>query len=84
MTARYLLCSGAVRSRNDGQLHEVGAKQLAMLYGVSMSECAVLPEPNSRDSAMRRIQLQVRAWAGELIVLRPRYDGRYKLPEAKP
>lgn len=82
MSARYLLCPGAVRSRTDGQLHEVGARQLAMLYGVSMSECTVLPEPNSRN-ALLRIYLQDRLASGELIALRPRYDGRYKLPESK-
>jgi hypothetical protein len=84
MAARYLLCPGAVRSRTDGQLHDVGASQLAMLYGARMAECVVLPDLDSCDSVIRRIQLKGRVWSGELIALHPRYDGRYKLPEAKP
>lgn len=43
MRARYLLCPGLVRSRNDGDLHNITARQLAHLYRVSTDECLVLP-----------------------------------------
>jgi hypothetical protein len=66
---RYLLRPGPVRSRTDGQLHHVGARELARLYGVPMSECLV-----SRGDT-RGLEF------GRLIVLAPRYDGDYRLPE---
>jgi len=68
---KYLLCPGTVRSRTDGQIHQVGAKQLVLLYGVSRQECRIRPDPVPRD------------WVEpvELIRLEPRYNGDYTLPE---
>ena len=82
MAARYLLCPGWVTSRTDGDRHYVGASQLAMLYGVSMAECMVLPDPSSFENAMRRSLLLDRMVHGELIPLSPRKDGDYKLPKS--
>lgn len=79
MSARYLLCPGEVRSRTDGTWHHVGAAQLAALYGVSMAGCLVLPFADRR----RRDELLDRADSGEFIALKPRYDGDYRLPEAR-
>ena len=80
MTARYLLCPGPVISRTDGDWHHVGASQLAMLYGVPMAECQVLPHSSPMNHGSRMALLD-RAARGELIALRPRADGDYRLPE---
>ncbi len=76
MTARYLLCPGPVRSRTDGDWHHVTASRLAMLYGVPMGECIVLPLDWYNGQCLR-----ARVASGELIELRPRFDGNYTLPE---
>ncbi len=81
MTARYLLCPGTIRSRTDGQEHHVGASQLAMLYGVSRSECLIAHEPSSHFDRFAFELLMARVDSGELIALHPRADGDYKLPE---
>lgn len=81
MTARYLLCPAEVRSRADGQWHHVSAGELAALYGVPMAACVVLPEPGSERFQCERLRLIERTEAGgDLIALKPRYDGDYRLP----
>lgn len=64
---KYLLCPGWVTSQTDGQRHFVGERQLAALYSVPMSQCAV------------RGRFGWRLIAGA-IELHPRYDGNYTLP----
>lgn len=46
---RFCLHPGSVVSVNDGERHHVGALQLAMLYGVKMSECVVV-DPSRHDA----------------------------------
>jgi len=78
MTARYLLCPGTVRSCADGDWHHVSASQLAMLYGVPLGECLVLPASSGTPlSVLTRSELLSRA---DLIRLTPRHDGNYTLP----
>lgn len=83
MTARYLLCPGLVRSRVDGQVHHIGADQLARLYGVSMAECLVMPLQRPEHHYIRTALLNL-VRQGELIALHPRYDGAYTLPQPAP
>lgn len=83
MTARYLLCPGLVRSRVDGQVHHIGANQLAALYGVPMAECLVMP-PQRLEHHYTRMALLDRVRLGELIALHPRFDGDYLLPQPAP
>lgn len=81
MTARYLLCPDTVRSRTDGQWHHVSASQLAMLYRVPMDACVVLSGDWSGPGVERRREdLLDRVRRGELIELRPRFDGNYTPP----
>ncbi len=88
MSARYLLCPGPVQSRADGDLHHITARQLAFLYGVPMAECVTLPEPVPSGGAYHpsnsfRRDLLASVERGELIALRPRYDGDYRAVIAK-
>ena len=84
MTARYLLCPGPVRSRQDGQWHNVGPGQLAALYGVRLSDCRILPVWNDYrpSSEITRRDLMAQVERGELIELGPRSGGDYSLPGA--
>ena len=70
--ARYLLCTGRVMSKTDGQYHYVGAHDLARLYGVRMDQCEVRPE-----RMIARFGWRPTAGVTEL---HPRYDGNYSLP----
>lgn len=79
MTARYLLCPGLVRSRNDGDRHHVSAMELAWLYGVRMADCLVLP-PQRPENHRARMDLLDRVRLGELVALQPHDDGQYRLP----
>lgn len=79
-TARYLLCPGLVVSATDGQIHHVSASELRALYGVQPQECLVMPaERGGPLCGLRRWSLEA-VERGELIALRPRDDGDYRLP----
>lgn len=82
MAAVYLLCPGWVTSQADGQDHYLAAADLARLYGVPMSECVVLPGALAFHSRYTRGQLLARVDAGDLVALRPRHDGDYRLPQS--
>ena len=86
LTARYLLCPGPVRSRADGDLHYVGAAQLAALYRVHLADCVTLPaaEPGALGGGRAHRDLLAHADSGDLIALWPRHDGDYRLPEPRP
>lgn len=64
---RYVLHPGLVRSAYDSDIHFIGMRKLAELYGVKMEDCVLhkpkhhLPRPGD-------------------IHLRPRLDGNYTLP----
>lgn len=79
MAIKYAIRPGYIRSRHDGQRHHIGPGRLAQLYGVSFSECIVIPEDDP-------------CWGGRfrgydlagLVHLYPRYDGDYRLARATP
>lgn len=72
--ARYILCPGWVKSENDGQLHYIGAAQLASLYQVPLRSCVVYPSDLAR-------QVTWRVQHGD-VYLHPRANGDYTLPMA--
>lgn len=67
---KYLICPGWVVSENDGQRHFINSNQLIRLYGVKPEECSIAAS-KSREIGFSK----------DLIRLRPRYDGNYKLTE---
>ena len=69
MKYKYLVISGTVISRTDGDTHIITSKQLMELYKVKPSEC--LCNPDLRW--VRREQLD------DLIYLYPKSDGNYDL-----
>lgn len=83
-TARYLLCPGMVRSRADGDEHFVGARQLMRLYGLRPEQCLVMPEARPGQPCGLRRWLDGALERGDLIALRPRADGDYRLPPVPP
>jgi hypothetical protein len=82
MSHRYLLRPGRVTSATDGGQNYVGASELAALYGVRRDECLVLADGSGFEYSRFRQQVLARVERGELIELRPRYDGNYALPTA--
>jgi len=70
MKKKYLILPDWVRSMHDGQEHFISADELVRLYGVNKAECQVC-----------RSTLHSRISPPGLIVLRPRYDGDYSIPE---
>lgn len=71
MVKKYAVHPGKVRSRTDGDVHDVGFLQLARLYGVDPNECVEANEQNSEF---------IRKQEPPLIHLFTHYDGNYKLP----
>lgn len=71
---RYVLRPGRVVSRTDGQVHFVGHHQLAMLYGVRLSECLVVNPGEAETPGVHDLPGLIHLW--------PRYDGQYRHPQA--
>jgi hypothetical protein len=72
---RYAVYPGPVRSRNDGQIHHIGARQLMQLFGVNPRECFVVPlEPVIEHRLRHRQAVELK-----LVPLAPRSDGDYTL-----
>lgn len=67
MSYKYLLLPGIVRSRNDGDYHHIGRRNLIDLYGVKPRDC-LLYAPGRIDKKLY----------AKLIKLYPREDGRYE------
>lgn len=63
---RYLVRPGVVWSKTDGERHYIDAHRLMDLYRVNPAEC-VIERPGVRGEG--------------LILLAPRSDGNYTLPE---
>jgi hypothetical protein len=66
---KYLVCPGRIRSRADGDLHFISARQLIHLYGVNPAECMI-----RRPGIVPQKELEGK------VILAPRYDGDYSLP----
>lgn len=72
--AKFLVLPGVVYSQTDGQRHWVGAFELIHLYGVDRADCVI------RQMGLHEPPLNLDSYRG-MIVLEPRYDGDYTLPE---
>ena len=81
---RYLLQPGAVLSKVDGQVHFIGAPQLAQLYKVDPRECTVIRPPEGDQPREGYVALMNQARRDGLLVLTPRYDGDYDITKALP
>lgn len=77
MKPKFVLCPGMVTSKTDGDMHYIGAMQLARLYGVNACECEIYePAPWWPPSYYQMAEERHKG----LIRLDPRYDGNYSLP----
>lgn len=64
---KYMIHGERVTSKNDGDVHYVGAQQLVRLYGLDPRECIL----NSDKTPLRGYDLD------DFIHLFPRYEGDY-------
>lgn len=71
MRKKYLIRPAYVYSQSDGQRHWIGAAQLMTLYRVRPVECVIEGAPSARGYHTAR-----------LVLLAPKPDGDYALPEA--
>lgn len=71
---RYLVYGGWVDSRNDHDSHFVSAHRLVQLYGLNPRDCLLTDREDGRFPEYLAPDV-------EYMVLRPRYDGNYTLPE---
>jgi hypothetical protein len=69
---KYLCIAGYVESRNDGDRHFISAPQLARLYRVDPKECVFVNGDEHPDRLPS---------PGDMIILKPRFDGNYTIPE---
>lgn len=77
---RYLVIGGDVFSRSDGERHYVSARRLVALYRLDIRECVLADEGDFWPPGYRPPQLLgVDLWT--LVILRPRADGDYRLPD---
>ena len=68
VSKKYLVVPGYVRSASDGEEHYIDAHTLMRLYGVRPDECFV-----------RHPSFESHGLPKGLRILRPRYDGNYRL-----
>lgn len=61
---------GEIMSKNDGQIHKIGARQLAELYGVDLRDCIVWEQDRPESYLGRN--------PDDYYHLYPRYYGDYK------
>ena len=73
-TARYAVHPGAMSSKNDRDVHYIGASQLMRLYGVDPRDCIIIDD-------RRPETYQGRDNSGGYIHLYPDYHGNYELPK---
>lgn len=66
---KYFIYPGRTRSRSDGDIHEISAKQLIDLYGVNPAECKIIRKEEDERGYD----------AYKITRLRPRMDGNYSL-----
>lgn len=72
MIKKYIAVGGYIVSHTDGQKHYIPSHKVAKLYNVNPEECCVVDSEN-----------EIMNLPKGLIVLRPRYDGNYKLGDEK-
>ena len=83
MKLKYAVYPGPVKSKNDGQVHFIGAAQLMALYKVQPQECLVIhplprnPRPEDVSENRRKEDFVT---DHKLIPLFPRFDGNYAIP----
>lgn len=71
MKKKYLIIPGWIKSAADGEMHFIRAGQLAELYRVDLNDCHII----HNEASARGIRYE------DYILLRPRFDGNYLLPE---
>ena len=78
MTKKYLIVSGRVVSKTDGQIHYITSRALMALYRVDPGECMIY---NPHQCQHQHDTPERLAKTHNLIILEPRYDGNYVRPE---
>lgn len=75
---KYLCVGDYVISKSDGDRHYIPASRLPQLYGVNPNDCHFIRH-DEESVYWRSHHMPYDHPNGRPIVLRPRYDGNYKL-----
>lgn len=81
---RYLVRPGRVMSKNDGDIHYIGARQLMHLHGVDPRECIVIPGGEEWPPGFGHLATEEQRQAAGLTLLEPMYHGNYGVPSGFP
>jgi hypothetical protein len=65
---KYIIFLGPILLKNDGDFHQINARQLIRLYEVDPNDCIII---NSRKDLL--------GLQGIFMPLYPKYDGNYEL-----
>lgn len=69
---RYILHPGYIKSKTDGEMHYIGAKELAHLYKVDIHKCRICDFKTPESMAgFRSLPDDIHCY--------PRYDGNYPI-----
>ena len=68
---KYILISGIINSKNDGDEHYISADKLRELYKLNKEECIFF---NKEQDVIGNEN-----FPEGCVILRPRYDGNYNL-----
>jgi len=71
MKKKYIVRSGHVTSKSDGDRHLITCQQLIKLYGVDARECILVPFGADTNSIFAGIDI------ADYIELTPRANGNY-------
>lgn len=67
----FMLHPGEIRSRSDGDVHYISARQLIQLYGIHPKMCQIYKEGWDRGMSP--------GLSEQFVHLYPRYDGEYQV-----
>lgn len=70
---KYFVHPGHIKSKSDGDVHNISAQQLIRLYGVNPVECKIILKPEDERGYD----------TSQYIHLWPRMDGNYSLEGVK-
>lgn len=75
---KYVLHSGYINSRNDGDRHLITAKQLLSLYGLKKDQCLLVNKPIEEMHPAEKQSYEYTVANYRLILLFPEFCGNYK------
>lgn len=74
---KYLVRPSKVVSKNDGDVHFIGAREIMRLHGVDPRECIVIPPGEEWPQGYGPLYTEAQRKAAGFKLLTPAYCGNY-------